>query len=144
MEGSGHVGEAISELAYPVIEFNRGHLVIIDDEIRLQRCTRAGVRRGWYDGLDIVDASLRRWPVRLLDTRTDGVVGWLTGRLIADLELGHPETVTLEDVKRRTAAVLEGDTEFWDADGQLHERLQAVGRAADMQGLIDALEADVP
>lgn len=138
------MGGAISELTYPLIEFNRGHLVIVDDETRLQRCTRAGVRRGWYDGLEIVDASLRRWPVRLIGTRTDGLVGWLTGRLIADLELGSPEGVTLEDVKRRTVAVLERDTELWDADGQLDERLQAVRRAADMEGLVDALEADVP
>lgn len=138
------MGGAISELAYPVIEFNRGQLEIVNDESRLRRCTRAGVRRGWYDGLDIVEASLRRWPVSLVGTRTDGVVGWLTGRLIADLELGPQESVTLEDVKRRTVAVLEGDTELWDADGQLDERLQAVRRASDMQGLIDALEADVP
>jgi hypothetical protein len=144
MEGSGLVSEVISELAYPLIEFSQGHLVIVNDETRLQRCTRTGVRRGWYDCLEIVDASLRRWPVRLIGTRTDGLVGWFTGRLIADLQLGPPESVSIEDVKRRTVDVLKAATELWDADGQLDERLQAVRRASDMEGLVDSLEAHVP
>lgn len=143
-EEVGGVGEAISKLAYPVIAFNRGHLVVIGDETSLRRCTRAGVRRGWFDDLDIVDASRRRWPVRLRDTRADGVIGWLTGQLIADLELGRPKTVTMEDVKGRTVAVLEKDAELWDADGQLEERLEVVRRASDMRKLVNALETDVP
>ena len=137
-------GRGASELAYPVIEFSGGHVVVVDDERRLRRCTRAGVRRGWFEGLDIVDASLRRWPVRLAGARADGVVGWLTGRLVADLELGRPGIVTLEDVKRRTEAALVGNVELWDADGQLDERLEAVRRAPDMGALVNALEADVP
>lgn len=72
------------------------------------------------------------------------MAGWLTGRLIADLELGPPDGVTLEDVKRRTVAVLERDTELWDADGQLDERLEAVRRASDMEGLVNARRPTSP
>lgn len=72
------------------------------------------------------------------------MIGWLTGQLIADLELGRPETVTMEDVKGRTVAVLKKDAELWDADGQLEERLEAVRRASDMRKLVNALETDVP
>lgn len=75
---------------------------------------------------------------------SDGVLGWLTGRLIADLELGPPESITLEDVKGSSVAALERNTELWDADGQLNEHTRAVRRASDMEHLVNALEADVP
>jgi len=138
------VGDAVSELAYPVIECSRGHLVIVHGETQLRRCTRAGVRAGWFDGLVIVDSALRRWPVTLLQTRADGVVGWLAGRLVADLELGQPETVDLDDVRQHVVDVLQRHADLWDADGQLDARLHAVRRAPDLQQLVDGLETDDP
>lgn len=138
------MGEAASQLAYPLIECSRGHLVIVYDETQLRRCTRAGVRAGWYDGLVIVDSALRRWPVTLLQTRADGVFGWLTGRLVADLELGEPGTVDLDDVRQHVIDVLQGHAAYWDADGQLDARLHAMRRAHDLQQLIDALRTDDP
>ena len=135
---------AVGEVAYPVIEFSQGHLVVVHDEIQMQRCTRAGVRRGWFDDLDVVDASLRSWAVRLLGTRADGIVGWIAGRLVADLALEPTGSITLGEVKRRTRAVLERDVDYWDADGQLDRRLRAVSRAPDMPLLIEALESGRP
>lgn len=138
------MGEAVSELAYPLIEFSRGDLVIVHDEIELRRCTRAGVRGRWFDGLVIVDSALRRWPVTLLRTRADGVFRWLTGRLVADLELGQPGTVDLDDVRQLVLDVLQRHADFWDADGQLDARLHALRRAHDLRQLIDALRTDDP
>ena len=138
------MGDAVSELAYPLIELSRGHLVIVHDETQLRRCTRAGVRAGWYDGLVIVDSALRRWPVTLLRTKADGVVGWLAGRLVADLELGQPRTVHLDDVRQHVIDVLRRDADFWDADGQLNARLHALRRAPDLGQLIDGLETGDP
>lgn len=48
------------------------------------------------------------------------------------------------EVKRRTRGVLERDVGYWDADGQLDQRLRAVSRAADMPLLIEALETEDP
>lgn len=138
------MGEAASQLAYPLIEFSRGHLVIVHDETELRRWTRAGVRGGWHDDLVIVDSALRRWPVTLRRTRADGVFGWLTGRLVADLELGQPGTVDLDHVRQHVLDVLQRHADFWDADGQLDARLHAVRRAPDLQQLIDALRTDDP
>lgn len=138
------MGDAVSELAYPLVELSRGHVVIVHDATQLRRCTRAGVRAGWFDGLVIVDSALRRWPVTLLQTRADGVVGWLAGRLVADLELGQPRTVGLDDVRQHVVDVLQRDADFWDADGQLEARLHALRRAPDLGQLIDGLETDDP
>lgn len=138
------MGDAVSELAYPVIECSRGHLVIIHDEVELRRCTRAGVRAGWYDDLAIVDSALRRWSVTLLRTRADDLRGWLTGQLVADLELDQSGTVDLDEVRQHLVEVIQRHPDFWDADSQLHARLHAVRRATDVRQLIDALQTDDP
>lgn len=138
------MGEAVSVLAYPVIQFSQDHLEIVHDDTALRRCTRAGVRNGWYDGLVIVDCSLRRWPATLVGTRADRIVGWLTGRLIADLELDRPETVELEDVRQRRQAILQQQADLWDADGQLDLRLEAVRRADNIRQLIGVLQINDP
>lgn len=53
-------------------------------------------------------------------------------------------SATLGEVKRRARGVLERDVGYWDADGQLDQRLRAVSRAADMPLLIEALETEDP
>lgn len=143
-EGLAGMGVSVNEMAYPAIEFSQGHLVIVHDERELRRCTRAGVRRGWHDDLVIVDSSLRRWSVTLVRTRPDGLTGWVTGRLIADLRLDQPEPVDLDDVREQALDVLQRHADFWDADGQLDRRLQALRRAGDLRQLVDALETDDP
>lgn len=136
----------VSEVAptYPVLQFGHGHLVVVRDAEQARRWTRAGMRRGWQDGLVVVDASLRRWPVTRVQARPDGVVGWITGRLVASLAYGQPDPVTLDEVRRLVLEALAHDTELWDADGLLHARRRAVDRATDVAGLVAALEDTDP
>ena len=136
--------DPVDELTYPVIEFSRGELVVIRDQHRLRRWTRAGLRNRWQDDLVIVDSSLRRWRVIQVRTHPDGLKGWMTGRLIAELALGRTQTVTLDDVRREVLDVLRRHASLWQADGQLDERLEAVQRAGDISQLVDALETDDP
>ncbi len=77
------------------------------------------MRNGWYDDLVVVASLLRCCSFGLLRTRADGVVGWFTGRLIADFDIRQLEVCELEDVKKRALGVLERHSELWDADGQL-------------------------
>ena len=130
-------------MTYPVLELSAGHLIVVHGDGELRRWSRAGLRVGWHHDLVIIDAELRRWAATLLRARPGGLVGWLQGRVIADLSLGEPTAVELEYVQRQVFDVFDRVPDLWDADGLLAERRRAIRQAHDMRQLIEALETSI-
>ena len=96
-----------TDLVFPVICFSQGIFEVMEDLGKLTTCNTLGLKRGWYDGLLIID-SLGK-SVLVKSARKLHGVGrfwgyniFLNQRIKVELTYeGKPFQTTVEDVRKR-------------------------------------------
>lgn len=115
-----------------------------DDE--LTQCSRTALSDGWFKGLTLIDAELRRFTVR--DATKIGTIGALWGfdiflnqRLRVSLQFaGLEEKVSLEQVKGMLQRAIDADPDHWESGGELNRLRESIDRANGYLELIEILD----
>ena len=142
-----------ADFRFPVLAFTPDlEIWGFPDLDRLTRCGPRTLRENAQDGMELIDATGRRWRVRSI--RRTGRAGsliyllWIFGppqsRIEHDLE--HLEAVALADVQRRTCAAMEAHAEdYFEGDGRASEfepLLAQVSRADSITEIYELLQPD--
>ena len=140
------------KFGYPVLGFpSGGELYGFPDLDRLTKCGPRTLKDSGHIGMELVDASLKRW--RVLSVRRTGRAGsflsllWIFGppqsRVEFDLEDMPP--ISLEEVQERACKAMETMKEdYYGEDGQKEyaDTLKNIRNAKSLANLYDLLNPD--
>lgn len=103
----------MKDIKFPVIAFNQGIYMVIDEARTLTRCSAAGLKNGWFDGLEFVDVDNKLFKVksaRKIGSYRDNT-GLFLSRKFLKVELafaGEPKKITLDEIRKKVIKNLGG------------------------------------
>jgi len=137
---------------YPVLGFSSdGDLYGFPDLDRLTKCGPRTLRDAWYNGLELVEADLKRW--RVLSVRRTGRAGsllrllWIFGppRSRVELELENMAPILMDEVQERACKAMEIMKEdYYGEEGQkeYEDTLKNIRKAPSVATLYGLLNPD--
>lgn len=137
---------------YPVFGFpSDGDLYGFPDLDRLTKCGPSTLKDGMHQGMELVDASLKRW--RVLSVRRTGRAGsflsllWVFGprQSRVELELEAMAPISIEEIQERACMAMEIMKEdYYGEDGQkeYEDTLKKIRKAKSLARISDLLGPD--
>jgi hypothetical protein len=134
-----------STMAFPVLSFSKGVVLVTRSAEELTTCRKAGLNRGWFDTLLVVDSAGRGWS--MAGARKMHGVGLLWGynvflnqKIRVELLCARgPFDVSVEDVRGRVLKSLDS-WPGWEAAGDSEELRDAITVARSIPEMISTLE----
>jgi len=135
------------QISFPALTFNEGWLGAVESLDRLTRPSRLGVKRGFYEGLVVVDSNLHRFKVvkaekvrTAFDLSFRTLLRLIGGNLIWQMEVtfGTPSRIPLEEVQRLISDCFQKNGDYWDEMSDFEEFRYQVMAAKSLEQVFSA------
>jgi hypothetical protein len=132
-------------LAFPVLSFSQNLVRRRESMSEITHCTRIALRKGFYEGLLLVDEQGRRFNVtgarklRTLPPRLTfgNILDFIGGNPRYEIELmfapGPPTTISLEDARKLIFDSFRNEKYLWEAMVDFEEFRDKITRATSLQ-----------
>src|ERR1022692_4469177 len=110
-------------MEFPVISIKGGTLEFYRDYRDVRRCTKVALKKGWFNGLRILDAGGVLHTVKMARflRKTEQKVhpGWFAPKWIeVELEMSDERQLGLDEVRSTVSRALKRDPAFWESSGR--------------------------
>lgn len=134
-------------VTFPVLTFSQNLVMREEAMSQLTRCTRVALKKGFYDGLVLIDCQGQKFDVigarkiRLLPPKPEfgHILDYVTGNFRYEVELlfapGSPVQVSLEDVKKMIFTSFRKARYSWEANIDFNHFHRRVYRAVSLDEL---------
>jgi hypothetical protein len=139
---------SIDNIIFPVITFKYSYYLIEykADIANLTSCNKLGLKKGYYNELEIVDSTGNLFIVnKAVKTGTRGCFWgydiFLNQKIQVSLELKDVvKQIALNDLKSKTWNMIEKNMGFWDSGGNCNQIRKMILKTESIPSLIHAVE----
>jgi hypothetical protein len=136
----------IDNIKFPAITFAKKNVVAFARDLDdLTICSRRALRRGYYNGLSIIDSSGAHY--RVISAREVDTIGFFFGfslmfgqRLRVDIEIEEPcSSISIDELKKTLIKAINEDRYSWNSGGDLGRILQKIKESSNHSEIIGIL-----